>query len=267
MVKKIIFLIPLSFYWYMSLCTELHYDGVYNPRVSIISSIYKGDFFIESFMADIIRQTIFNQCELLLINANSPGNEEFIIFEYLHKYPNIRYIKLDYDPGLYDVWNYGISIARAQYITNANIDDRLAYDCYEKHTQILDDRLDIDLVYSDHYTVTTPNISFETVAASNDVPWNYFEFSKKTMSECLPNNHPMWRKMLHQKYGYFNPKFKSAGDWEMWLRAVEGGAEFLKLNIPLAVFYWNEKSGLSHTPSHQIEIEEIKRRYGHIWSS
>ena len=79
------------------------YNGVLNPRVSIISSIYKGDEFIEGFMKDIVQQTMFDQYELLLINANSPGNEEEVIKGYLAKYPNIRYIKLEEDPGLYGV--------------------------------------------------------------------------------------------------------------------------------------------------------------------
>ena len=39
-----------------------------------------ADEFIEPYLEDITRQTIFkDKCELILINANSPGNEEPII--------------------------------------------------------------------------------------------------------------------------------------------------------------------------------------------
>src|SRR5688572_18772954 len=88
------------------------------PLVSIITSIWNGDEFIEGFLADITRQTFFTNCELILINANSPGNEEPVIEKYMSQYPNIRYVKLNQDPGLYGVWNMGIKMAKGEFITN-----------------------------------------------------------------------------------------------------------------------------------------------------
>src|ERR1700722_20402182 len=116
-------------------------------KVSIITSIYKGDQFIQGFMKNITEQTLFDKCELILINAHSPGKEEAVIQPYLNKYPNIIYIKLDHDPGLYAVWNLGIKSAQGQYVTNANLDDRLKKDSIEVHAKALDEHPDIDLVY------------------------------------------------------------------------------------------------------------------------
>src|SRR3990167_11330890 len=94
------------------------------PPISIITSVYNGGQFINGFMEDITQQTIFDQCELIMINANSPGNEEAVIKKYMQKYPNIIYKKLDKDPGLYAVWTLAIQMAQGEYITNANLDDR-----------------------------------------------------------------------------------------------------------------------------------------------
>src|SRR5437868_4982339 len=127
------------------------------PRISIITSVFKGDLFIEHFLRDIVQQTLFHECELIIINANSPGNEEPVIFKYMKAYSNIVYIKLGYDPGLYGVWNMGIAFARGDYITNANVDDRLDYRCYELHSAMLDAHPHVDLVYSDIYVTFTPN--------------------------------------------------------------------------------------------------------------
>ena len=58
------------------------------PKISIITSVYNGDEFIESFLEDITEQTIFkDKCELIMVNANSPGNEGEIINKYIEKYP------------------------------------------------------------------------------------------------------------------------------------------------------------------------------------
>ncbi|MDD4157765.1 MAG: glycosyltransferase family A protein, partial [Candidatus Cloacimonetes bacterium] len=147
------------------------------PKVSIITSIYDGDEFIESFLQDIVQQTIFNQCELILINANSPGNEEVVIKPYLERYPNIVYKRLEQDPGLYGVWNLGIKMSHGKYLTNANLDDHLRRDTYEVFSNYLDHKQDITLVYGSYYVTNRPNESFEKNSAEIyiDIP----EFSKK----------------------------------------------------------------------------------------
>ena len=51
-----------------------------NPKISIITSLYKGGEYIKGFLEDIVNQTIFkDKCELIIIDANSPDNEKDII--------------------------------------------------------------------------------------------------------------------------------------------------------------------------------------------
>ena len=70
-----------------------------NPKISIITSLYKGGAHIKGFLDDIVNQTIFKkECELIIIDANSPDNEKDTILEYQKKYPNIVYCRLDDDP-------------------------------------------------------------------------------------------------------------------------------------------------------------------------
>lgn len=245
MKKSIFFFIPI---FYFSNSNSI-------PRVSIITSLFKGDEFITGFMDNITRQTMFKQCELIIINANSPGNEDEVIKPYLEQYPNIIYFRLEKDPGIYAVWNMAIKMARAEYITNANVDDRLAYNCYELHAQALDKHPEIDLVYSDFYKTFCPH---ETFYRHTGKPWIMPQFSRKNMYHCLPNNHPMWRKSMHKKYGFFDEKYQCSGDYEMWLRAVHNGAQFLKVNKILGLYYHNPQ-GLSTNPKNKIALRESRQ--------
>lgn len=204
-----------------------------NPRISIITSIYNGDEFMEGFLQDITKQTIFNECELILINANSPGNEFSIIEPYLRQYSNIIYISLDNDPGLYAVWNIGIQASQGKYITNANLDDRRNPNSIEIQAQALDDNPEIDLIYSAYYITYTPNEQFK-------------DHIETTTYKCEPGPQPMWRKSMHEKYGYFRDDFLYAGDWEMWERAKKGGAQFKKIDVISGLYYMNP-DGLSTT--------------------
>lgn len=242
---------------YIVICTVfVHFCMSATPRVSIITSLYKGDEFIHGFMHDITQQTIFKDCELIIINANSPGDEESVIKEYTEVYPNIVYKRLDKDPGIYAVWNMAIEMAQAPYVTNANVDDRFKSDCYEMHANALDENQEVDLVYSDLMATYYPNETF--LINRSYSTWETPEFSVDSMRKCVPNNHPMWRKSMHKKYGMFNIGYKHLGDYEMWLRAVQRGSKFLKVPGVYSLYYYNPK-GLSTDPNESRIAQENKR--------
>ena len=201
------------------------------PKVSIITSVYNGDEFIRPFLEDITNQTIFeDKCQLVMVNANSPGSEETVIKEYMQKYPdNIVYKKLDEDPGIYGTWNIALDIADGEYITNANLDDRKAPNSIEKHAKELYANHDIGLVYADSYITNVPNETFEN-NSSGGKGYNFEQFSKEAMLRGnQPHNNPMWRKELHKEHGFFEQEYKSAGDWEFFLRCAFEGTKFKKI--------------------------------------
>ena len=237
------------------------------PRVSILTSLFKGGEFIAGFMADITRQTIFNQCELIIIDACSPENEYAIIEPYLQRYPNITYLRLNEgeDPGLYGCWNMAIEMSTGQYLTNANVDDRLAPNKLEVFAQALDEHPEIDLAYSAVYIGYKANETFEMLHGRPiKIILDWPEFSVKNMEVSLPGNHPVWRRAMHDRAGLFDPFYKAAGDWEMWCRAVECGCVFLKLPGVWGTFYKHD-GALTRNPVHGKEMNIIIDRYSYLW--
>ncbi len=208
----------------------------HEPRLTIITSVFNGDRYIEHFLEQIANQTIYAQCQHIIINANSSGNEELYILPFLKKHQNTEYYRLEKDPGLYAVWNMAIKKSKAPYLVSANLDDRLAPFAYELLLQELDQHSEIDLVYSDAYITTDANQVFgkHKYCSSYSAP----EFSYTALQKgCFIGSHPIWRKSMHDKYGLFDEKFLSAGDWEMWLRAASRGALFLHVKCLTAVNY------------------------------
>lgn len=239
------------------------------PKISIITSVYNEDQFISQFLHEITKQTIFQQCELLLINPCSPGTKEKFILTFQQKYQNIIYLKLNYDPGLYAIWNIGIKLARGIYLTNANIDDRVAYNCYEQHAKTLDSFPHISLTYSDLYVSPRPNIKSSDHRVNNLELIEMPDFSiENALKPSLANDHPMWRRDCHDKWGFFDEKYKSAGDYEMWLRFLAGGAQFKKTFNTFGIHYANPL-GLSTNTQWQIrhrkEAVDIRNRYISRW--
>ena len=241
--------------------TLISFSALGAPRVSIITSIFKGEQFIRAFLEDITQQTIFKDCELIIINANSPENEEPIILNFKALYPNIHYIRLDYDPGLYGVWNMGIDQAHGEYLTNANVDDRLDPEAYAINAAYLDANPAVDLVYAEYYVTHTPplttftNFPREKIAYTSSLPEASLSALK---TRCFVGPQPMWRKSLHSYAGLFNATFKIAGDWEMWLRAYCRGARFRKIPRVLGLYYENP-TGLSNLVTDKRKIELHRR--------
>jgi len=237
--------------------------------VSIITSVFKGDAFIKGFMEDITAIERFDEYELILINANSPHKEEAVIAPYLEQYPNIIYVKLDKDPGLYGVWNYAIRLARAPYITNSNLDDRRNPVFLESQIAILDEEPSIDLVYSDYHVTYRPHETFavNTHAWSSDQK----EFSIANSRVPIAGTAPLWRKNAHDRFGWFREDFVAAADWDYWTRMVLGGALFKKVHGYGLLMYFNPdglSTSTSPTKAHPREREEsfVRGAYGALWN-
>lgn len=228
-----------------------------NPIVSIITSVYKGDEFIKEFLKDITKQTIFEQCELILINANSPGKEEEVIKPYLKKFKNIKYFKLNYDPGIYGVWNIAIKKSQGEFITNANLDDRRNPECLKVQSDFLKSNKNVDLVYSDYFVTKYPNENFEKHTLWFIAQPKQVGIDTNSINKCGFGPQPMWRKSMHEKYGFFDESFLIAGDWEMAIRALLAGSNFKK--IPgISGLYYNNPTGLSTATSSKRQIMQNK---------
>lgn len=236
------------------------------PRflVTAIASLYRGGDFIEQFMDNITSQSIFDDyCELIIVDADSPENEYETIKRYTSKHKGINYIRMNYRIGIYDAWNVGAKAARGDYLTNTNMDDLRRKDSLELQAAVLDNLPFVDVTYQDLYYTFDPRLSFDEIAAFGYdtnlpiiTPYNLMQFNS-------PHNAPMWRKSLHDEVGYFNTHFKSAGDYEFWMRCLAAGKCFYKLNDPHVVYYQNP-NGLSTRPDTRgvVEAKEIHTMYG-----
>jgi len=239
------------------------------PRLSIIASVHNDGQFIRGFLENITSLESFEEYELLLFHPPSSGNEEYVINEFERRFDNIRYIKLESDPGVYAIWNYGIQIARAPYLTNANLDDRRHPTLIEEQLAYLDEHEEIDLVYSDYMITEVPN---ETFLHNTAQPIHAQEFSAENMKLCLPGSGPIWRKSMHEKYGVFRDDFTVAGAWEYWNRAVSKGSQFYRLQ-GIGILSYQNPLGLVNNPEPDMvatrveENEFVIAAYAYLWNA
>jgi glycosyltransferase involved in cell wall biosynthesis len=249
--------------------SRFHIRGEPRRLVTAITSLYRGGEFIEQFMDNITSQTIFDDfAELVIVDAQSPDDEARTIERYLARHRNIQYLRMDYRIGIYDAWNVGVQHARGEYLTNANLDDLRRRDSFELQAATLDSLPFVDIVYQDFHYSFDPHGSPEQAAAFGYRSQLPVVTAYNMLSFNSPHNAPMWRKRLHDELGLFDTHFRSAGDYDFWLRCLAAGKTFYKLNDPHVVYYQNPK-GLSTRPDSRgvIESREISAKYAPMLTS
>lgn len=233
--------------------------------VSVICSLWRGGDFIERYLENITSQSIFeDRCELIVIDAASPEGEGEAVARYAKRLGHrVVYHRLPYRAGIYVAWNVAVGLARGRYLTNANLDDLRRVDSLELQATTLDALPHVDVVYQDHLYCADPEADFDRIAevgVASDLPLvtrsGFFYMNP-------PHNAPMWRAALHDRIGLFDERLRSAGDYDLWIRAAIAGAGFYKINDPHVGYYYNPE-GIS-TSRQTLGLREGRdalRRHG-----
>jgi hypothetical protein len=229
------------------------------PKISFVTSIFKGDEFFRGFLENTAAALIESDGEVILIDAASPGNEQAIFQLFISEYPGLkhrmRYIQLQADPGLYNCWRLGIEAAKAEWVGNANLDDRRSpFQVRAMLTQLTEhsefsgaaaairatrarntgwyELTDNEYWFNNGFEQA---ITFDTLYIKDDKGL----VKSQNVMHCMP----IWHKSLHDKYGYFDEEtYGTSADWAFWLECTKAGEKFCLVPQVLSQYYINEQS-------------------------
>jgi hypothetical protein len=233
------------------------------PRVAILCSIYRSDKFLESFLIDLLKQDYFFNTEPCFV-ISDPSSYELDLLEKFTKMFNNSKLHVYKDRvGIYQSWNQALLMSDAPLITNMNVDDSRRSDSIKRQVSLLSRYPFVDVAYQDVHVSLLPHLpwgAISSIAPKSNLP--SVSFAGLLAGVNSPHNAPMWRRKLHFDHGVFDEKYKSAGDYDFWLRVSLSGALFMKDNDAHVSYYFNPK-GLS-TRGGSIggdEMYEIQRKY------
>ncbi|NDY95302.1 hypothetical protein [Wenzhouxiangella limi] len=117
----------------------------WQPAVSLVSSVFKADRFLDHFLDNCAGLTGYREMEHWLVRPGSPGDEHGVLLAHARSWPGAVYLNLAQDPGLYATWNLACCLARGRYLSNANVDDRRHPQQVRRLRSALDERPGVDL--------------------------------------------------------------------------------------------------------------------------
>lgn len=207
-------------------------------KLTVMVSIYESGQFIENRLTNLLESTCLNDLDIWCVNANSPDENDDII---PRKFP-VHYIKLDKRISVYETWNYIIVNSQSPYITNANTDDIIAPNCYEKLMTGLD--VGYDFVYCSWYCTHIPNQQWNNMKDID--PSGRPGHFQGDITRAGVGHFPMWRRSLHERLGGFDTEFQALADAEWWTRCYYGKAKFMWINELLGCYLWRNGQNLWH---------------------
>ena len=222
--------------------------------VSCIVSAYYAEEFLGGRLQNLMAQK--PTPEIVVICRVNSAEHELIKSEY-EGFDFINLVLTDDIPTVYAAWNLGIQIATGDYITNQNSEDRLYPGALAKLADALDK-------HAKKYNVVYSNA--DIVETLGGPPAGRYEWMEGGIEEllhgCFLGPWPMWRKSLHEKYGYFDGEMHSAGDYEFWMRLAKAGEKFFHLREVTGAYLKRDNSAEHRHKLRSIwEQARAKARY------
>ncbi len=227
------------------------------PLISIISSVYRGEKYLSSFLRHVAQITNPEECELILVH-NDPTDQELKLLEsFAPGSLRVVHLAVEREP-LYSSWNRALAVSTGKYVAIWNIDDVRAPNALQMQAQALEGNPEAALAYGNYTIVPSYNAKAGKLYCAPDFNDGQSSFHKYHFIGPFP----MWRKELHHSIGYFDEQFKLVADLDFQIRAASA-AKLLYVDEHLGYYLEGTPDNLSSNYKLQdTELTVLHLRYG-----
>ena len=232
------------------------------PLVSVVISAYNSEKFLRACLTNLTRQTIFNQCEIIVVDSGSPENERAAVAEFQQKFSNVRYVRTAREK-VAEAWNRGLALARGKYFASLSADDTIRDDGLVVMVAALERHADCEFVYGDVGWTSKPNDTFPCANLLRTV--KYPDYAPvETLFYCLTGCVQFFRTAALRQVGGFEPSLYCAADYEVILKMVSAKMNAVHVPEILTLFFQNTggvtQSSNRSALEHQLTMERYRER-------
>ena len=230
-------------------------------KISIIVSLYNAANKLDFFFNNLQRQTmvINGTAEIILVDSGSPTNEREVFLKLIDSLKiEVIYVRTKSRETIQKAWNRGIQLAQGEYLTFLGVDEGITPEALEILSAELDADPSTDWIQSNSLmTDVSKNGTW-----LNDVMIfersNFHPFHIYLETCYISWVGALYRKSIHDRFGYYDDTFRAAGDTEFKNRM----GPFVKMKtlpITLGIFFNYPEERATHSPT--AELEDLRAWY------
>jgi glycosyltransferase involved in cell wall biosynthesis len=226
-------------------------------KVSVITSAFKSDAYLETFFHSFLSQRVSESTELIL-NISSPSSNELdIIRHFSALLPNFRLIVHRNRIPIYRAWNECLSVATGEYIAIWNVDDIRTPESIEKQIAKLDSSEAASVMGA--FVITSKFGLLEGTLCKQIVQTHEDYFKGMFHGPFF-----MFRRSLLHVLKGFDEQFSVAADFDFSIRLASVGSVAYCQDV-LGYYLDNRQGASTSRKSVQpIERDAILMRYGAV---
>ncbi len=221
------------------------------PLVSIVVPTFNQGHYLPIALDSIMFQD-YHPIEIIIANHGSTDNTSRVIKTYLEqieteetsyldfyqensepefvrKYENrfppnrtIKVIESEENIGGTHSYNEGFKVATGKYCTYLVADDYFLPNAINTMVKVLESR-EVDVVFSDMHIIDDHGRILQRLSKPE------FDFKRSLADWFHLGVSRLYRRDLHETTGFYNPEYKNANDYDMFLRFAMKGASFVHI--------------------------------------
>jgi len=206
----------------------------YRPKISIITPVWNTDEkWLRAAIESVFSQ-VYDNWELCIADGCSTKlHVRKILEEYAKKDSRIKVKFLDENNGIAGNSNEALSLATGEFIGFLDHDDELAPFALYEVVKLLNQKSELDFIYSDEDKITTEGKRRDPFFKPDWSPDMFLSYNYichfTTIRKCLVN-----------KVGGFREEYDGSQDYDLFLRVTKKTQKIA--HIPYILYHWREVS-------------------------
>lgn len=183
-----------------------------NPLISVVVPCYNQAQYLDECLQSVLDQT-YQDWECIIVNDGSPDNTEEVAKKWVEKDSRFKYFYKE-NGGLSSARNFGLNIAKGEFIQFLDCDDYIAKNKFE--LQILDlENSDISISDYEKVNDNQEKLFLQYCTPFSAAGFSFEDLILKWETELSIPCHCVLLKKTNLK---FNKKLKNHEDWVFWVQ-------------------------------------------------
>lgn len=208
----------------------------YKPLLSVVMPVYNPPTWALRAAIESVREQLYPNWELCIADDASPDRLVKALLEESTRDPRIKLVRRAVNGNISAASNSALSLVQGEFVALMDHDDVLSTHALYEVAVALNDRSDLDIIYSDEDQIDR--------RGRRQSPYFKTDWNKELfLGHNLISHLGVYRRSLLESVGGFRLGFEGSQDYDLALRCVESSSPDRIHHIPTVLYHWRRDFG------------------------